>query len=256
MPAPGFAHAGNNLDSPLSSMPASSWCTCTPWLGFKRGSLVPLFLGSCVPTLPVSLHVQASYGYCSYALCLFRGPPRAVGRSQATPSIATSCSSWCPTRSFSTRSGGGKAALQQLGWGEGFLWSPPRLTQCCEETGRRVVVMPACAWHPCGAPIPPTVLQTHPTPVPVPLPAQPSWLQDMSPSFCILAGRQHRLGRGAEQARQHRAVPACHAEGSLRLPPGHGVSTPHPGSHDTASWRGAPAPMPSLGPSDHSRSLP
>lgn len=78
-------------------------------------------------------------------------------------------------------------------------------------------MMPACAWHPYGAPIPPVVLQTHPLPpsVPVPLLAQPSLLQDTSPSFCILTGWQHRLGRGTEQACQHRAVPARHAEGSL-----------------------------------------
>lgn len=59
------------------------------------------------------------------------------------------------------------------------------------------------------------VLQTHSTLVPAFLLTQPSLLQDTSPSFCILAGRQHRLGWGAEQARQHRAVPARHTEGSL-----------------------------------------
>lgn len=75
--------------------------------------------------------------------------------------------------------------------------------------------MPAQAWHPYGAATPPTDLQTHSTPVPVALLAQPSLLQDTSPSFCILAGRQHCLGRGAEQTRQHRALPARHAEGSL-----------------------------------------
>lgn len=41
--------------------------------------------------------------------------------------------------------------------------------------------MPAHAWHPYGAVIPPTVLQTHPTSVPFPLLAQPSLLRTRHP---------------------------------------------------------------------------
>ena len=141
------------------------------WLQIElSGTMLLGFLGPHSLTAP--LCVQASHDYCMYsfyAFSLYRGPPRAAGHSQATPSIATSCSSWCPTRSFSTRYRGGEAALQQLGGKKGFLWSPPRLTRCCKGMGRRVVVIPACAWHPYGAPAPPVALQTHPTPVPAPL---------------------------------------------------------------------------------------
>lgn len=207
-----------------------------PLAGLQKGLSDPTLLGVLCPhSLTVSLDVQASCDDCTYSFCassLSRGPPRAAGHSRATLYIATSCSSWCLTRSFSTRYRGAAGLAEScavLKASFGAHQAGTSLQRDGEEGCGDACLVLAFLWgshSSCGPANPP---------IPGACPAQPSLLQDTSPSFCILAGWQHRLGRGAEQARQHRAVPARHAEGSLRLPPGHGVSISHLGSQHAAS---------------------
>lgn len=111
-PCPRTRGAGR-LWKPISALP---WALCVPallgWVLWLLAFWVPAF-----PHPTTSLHVWAAAGCCPpgwHALSLSRGPPRAAGRSPATPCIGTSCSSWCPTRSCSTRCRGEAAGT---GWG-------------------------------------------------------------------------------------------------------------------------------------------